>query len=84
MPRGGWSDDVEVMVEFRGLGQWQQMRRRLAETPGVEDLEVGQMSARSASVKLRYPGGPERLAAELQPQGMQLSNHGGQWVLQAR
>jgi hypothetical protein len=82
---GGWtSDDIEFVVEFRGLGQWQQIRRRLNETPGVEEMEIGQMSARSANVKLRYPGGPERLAGDLSAQGMQLSNQGGQWVLQAR
>ena len=80
----GWSDDVEVVVEFRGLGQWQNMRRQLLETPGVEDLEVGQMSARAANIKLRYPGGGERLANDLGSQGMQLSRQGGQWVLQAR
>jgi hypothetical protein len=80
----GWTDDIELVVEFRGLGQWQQMRRRLNETPGVEDLEIGQMSARSANVRLRYPGGAERLAGDLGAQGMQLSNQGGQWVLQAR
>ena len=81
---GGWSDDIELVVEFRGLGQWRQMRERLNETPGVEDLEVGQMSARTASVKLRYPGGAERLVHDLSAQGMQLSNQGGNWVLQAR
>lgn len=81
---GGWSDDIELLVEFRGLGQWQQMRRRLTETPGVEDLEVGQMSARTAMVKLRFPGGPERLSGDLNAQGMQLSKQGGNWVLQAR
>ena len=79
---GGLSDDIELMVEFRGLGQWQQLRQRLTQTPGVEDLEVGQMSARSASVKLRYPGGPERLAVELGSQGLQLTSQDGQWVLQ--
>jgi Uncharacterized protein conserved in bacteria (DUF2066) len=81
---GGWTDDIEFVVEFRGLGQWRQMRERLNETPGVEDLEVGQMSARTASVKLRYPGGAERLANDLSAQGMQLSNQGGSWVLQSR
>ena len=82
---GGWtSDDIELIVEFHGLGQWQQIRRRLNETPGVEDLEIGQMSARSASVKLRFPGGPEQLAGDLSAQGLQLTKQGGQWVLQAR
>jgi hypothetical protein len=80
----GWSDDIELVVEFRGLGQWRQMRERLNETPGVEDLEVGQMSARTASVKLRYPGGAERLATDLSAYDMKLSNQGGNWVLQAR
>ena len=81
---GGWTDDIELVVEFRGLGQWRQIRERLNETPGVEDLEVGQMSARTASVKLRYPGGAERLANDLGAQDLQLSNRSGSWVLQAR
>ena len=81
---GGWTDDVELVVEFRGLGQWQQMRQKLVETPGVEDVEVGQMSARSASIKLRYPGGAQRLATDLGGRGLSLDNQGGSWVLQSR
>jgi hypothetical protein len=75
-------DSVRMTVEFRGLSQWQQVRSKIAGLPGVEDLEVSQMTARGAAVSLRYPGGAERLGEELAAQGLSLSSQGGEWVLQ--
>lgn len=80
----GAPETVNITVEFRGLGQWQQIRSRLTGMAGVEDLEVGQMTARAAAVSLRYPGGGERLAEDLAGQGMSLAPQAGQWLLQAR
>ena len=53
-------------------------------TPGVEELDVAGLSARSARVTLRYAGGGERLAQELAQQGLNLRNVGGTWQLSLR
>jgi uncharacterized protein DUF2066 len=73
--------DLLIAVEFRGMGEWQDISRRLASTPGVEELEVAGLSARSARVTLRYAEGAQRLAEVLARQGLNLRNAGGNWVL---
>jgi uncharacterized protein DUF2066 len=73
--------DLLITVEFRGMGEWQEISRRLGSTPGVEELEVAGLSARSARVTLRYAEGVQRLAEVLAGQGLNLRNAGGNWVL---
>jgi hypothetical protein len=73
--------DLLITVEFRGMGEWQEISRRLGSTPGVEELEVAGLSARSARVTLRYAEGAQRLAEVLAGQGLNLRNAGGNWVL---
>ena len=58
--RGG--RDLLITVEFRGMSEWQDISRKLAATPGVEELDVAGLSARGARVTLRYAGGAEGLA----------------------
>jgi hypothetical protein len=77
----GPAEGMTMLVEFRNMRQWQDMRRVIAETPGVESLVVGGLSARGADVSLRFPGGGEQLAEALASQGMTLSRVGGTWVL---
>jgi hypothetical protein len=73
--------DMLIAVEFQGMGEWQDISRRLSALPGVEELEVAGLSARGARVTLRYAEGPERLADALAEQGLSLRNAGGSWVL---
>jgi hypothetical protein len=73
--------DLLIAVQFRGMSEWQDISRKLSATPGIEELEVAGLSARSARVTLRYVEGAERLADALAQQGLSLSNAGGNWVL---
>ncbi len=73
-----------VSVEFRGMAEWQDISRRLAATPGIQDLDVAGLSARGARVTFRYPEGPQRLTQALDVQGLSLKNNSGTWVLSAR
>jgi hypothetical protein len=72
---------VQLLVEFRSMGQWQEIRRQIEETPGVEDMQIGGISTRGADVALRFPGGGEQLAEALRPQGLQMRNSGGTWLV---
>jgi hypothetical protein len=76
--------DLLIAVEFRGMGEWQDISRKLSATPGVEELDVAGLSARGARVTLRYGDGAERLVDELAQQGLSLRNNGGTWVLSSR
>jgi hypothetical protein len=71
-------------VEFRGMGEWQTLSRRLAEMPGVEDIDVAGLSARGARVTLKYSGGMNRLAEAAAQQGMTLRNGANGWMLSAQ
>lgn len=74
---------VQILVEVRTIEQWQDIRRLLQETPGVEDLQVGGISARGADVALRYPGGGAQLADALQARGLEMHNASGVWRMRA-
>jgi len=76
--------DLLISVEFRGMGEWQDISRKLAATPGIEELDVAGLSARGARVTLRYAGGAERLTDALAGQGLALRNVGGNWVISAQ
>jgi uncharacterized protein DUF2066 len=73
--------DLLIAVEFRGMSEWQDISRKLSAMPGIEELEVAGLSARSARVTLRYAEGAERLAEALAQQGLSMRNVGGSWVL---
>lgn len=73
--------DMLIAVEFQGMSEWQDISRRLASLPGVEELEVAGLSARGARVTLRYAEGAERLADALAEQGLSLRNAGGNLIL---
>jgi len=73
---------VQLIVEFRNMREWQEIRTRIAGTPGVENLQVGGLSVRSADVALRYPGGGGRLARALAAKGLDVRSTGGAWQVQ--
>ncbi len=73
--------NLEISVEFRGMGEWRDISRKLAATPGIEDLDVAGMSGRGARVTMSYPDGPQRLADVLAGEGLILKRAGAGWVL---
>jgi hypothetical protein len=77
-PAGGLQP-VQLLVEFRNGREWQDLHRQIAETPGVENFEVGAFSARGADITLRFPGGGGQLAEALSGQGLEVRNFGGTW-----
>jgi hypothetical protein len=81
---GGGDAPMVVTVEFRGMSEWTDISRALSATPGIEDLDVLGLSARSARVTLRYAGGAQQLSGALAQQGLTLRNAGSGWVLAGR
>lgn len=72
---------VSFVAEFNSLAQWNDIRTQLLDTPGVDDVNISTMSARSADVALRYPGGVQSLANAVGSRGLTLVNNGTGWVL---
>lgn len=81
MSSGG--EAVRMQVEFQGLAEWNAMRARMLETPGVADVSIEAISARSADVQLTYPGGGGPLANALAARGLTLTSIGGNWFLRS-
>jgi len=79
----GGGSAVQMSVEFSSLDEWNDLRRVLLDLPGVDDVRIGAISARSAEVSVRYPGGGNGLASALASQGLALMDAGGTWVLRS-
>ena len=47
---------VQAEVQFSGLFEWQEIRRKLAKTPEIDELKIGRLSARGADVTLNHSG----------------------------
>lgn len=74
---------VLLTVEFASLRQWQDIRARLRKIPGIQALEVGSLSARSADITFRFPGGVQAFSGKLSQHNMVLTNLGGVLVLRS-
>ncbi len=74
-------EPVQITVEFRSLHEWQSIRQQIAETPGVDDLQVAGQSGRSAEIAVRFPGGGSQLADSLASQGLDVREVGGTWIV---
>lgn len=75
--------EVRIVAEFSSLAQWNEIRTQLLETPGVENLAISTVSARSADLALQYPGGAQALANALGGRGLRLIDSGAGWTLSA-
>lgn len=75
----GSGSEVELEVQFSSLDEWNDLRGQLLDLPGVDDVRVGTVSAGSAGVSLRYPGGGQSLAAALSQKGLSMVSANGFW-----
>ena len=77
----GGVGDLKLSVEFRSMGEWADISKRLSGVPGVADIDVAGMSGRGARLTLRYADGLDRLA-EVAPQyGLLMRQGSAGWVL---
>lgn len=78
----GLGEEVAIRVQYNNLADWYSIRDILQRTNGVNDLREAGVSARNASVTLRFPGGGNQLATVLASQGFSMTNTGLSWQLQ--
>ncbi|HEV3241955.1 MAG TPA: DUF2066 domain-containing protein [Methyloceanibacter sp.] len=83
-PQGEPGRLVTAVVQFGGLKEWQQIRGRLVQVPGIRDLEVNSLSARTASITFDYAGSLGRLQKVLVDGGFSFENGEDNFVLRAR
>ena len=75
---------VTAVVVFAGLKEWQQIRGRLTQVPGLQRLEVNSLSARTASITIDYAGSLGHLQQVLGQNGFSFENREEAFVLRAR
>jgi hypothetical protein len=75
---------VTAVVVFAGLKEWQQIRGRLTQVPGLQGLEVNSLSARTASVTFGYAGSLGHLQKVLADSGFSFENRDEAFVLRTR
>lgn len=78
----GEAQTLAVMVPLNGLGDWTQLREKLARTPAIRSWEIGAISKSSASLVLHYVGAQAQLEGTLVQNGLVLSWADDHWQLQ--
>lgn len=76
-----YGEAVNLVAEFNSDRQWDDIRGKLLDTPGVDNVAITSMTTRNASIALNYPGGINALANALGGRGLALFNNGAAWVL---
>jgi hypothetical protein len=75
------ADVLQIDVVFQSQAEWNDMRGRILDVDGVDNVNIGALSARSAELGLTYSGGGNALATVLTQQGMTLTQNGNRWSL---
>jgi hypothetical protein len=73
---------IQVAVPVASLEQWNDLRARLVDTPGVSGVDLSSLSARGAVVRLNYSVSFPDLQAELADRRLDLALRGETWVIQ--
>jgi hypothetical protein len=76
--------NVQAVVQFTGLKDWQDIRARLMQVAGIQALEVNELSARAASITFDYAGSLGKLQAELGQSGFAMDEKDGTFVLHSK
>jgi hypothetical protein len=76
--------NVQAVVQFTGLKDWQDIRARLMQVAGIQALEVNALSARAASITFDYAGSLGKLQAELGQSGFAFDEKDGTFVLHSK
>jgi hypothetical protein len=66
----GEVSSIQITAQFSGLKEWQAIRTRLQNLPGVQNWDLKSVNPRSASISFDFPGGAGRLTAMAGAQGL--------------
>lgn len=70
----GEVSSVQITAEFSGLKEWQAIRTRLQNLPGVQNWDLRSVNPRSAIISFDFPGGAGRLTSMAGAQGLAVEN----------
>lgn len=79
--RGGIGGTLVADARFSGLGEWEYIRKTLASSPFVADMDVQGISSGGAEISITYRGTSEKLAEALRSQNVALTQSEGTWQI---
>lgn len=77
----GNGEPVNFIAEYVSSDQWNNLRGKLLNMPGVDSMQISSASDSRADISLRYPGGASAFAAAVSGQGLSFFNSADGWVL---
>ena len=80
----GEVSNVQITAEFSGLREWQAIRTRLQNLPGVQNWGLRSVNPRSAIISFDFPGGPSRLSAIAAAQGLAVESVADGLIIKTR
>ena len=75
---------IQITAQFSGLKEWQTIRARLQNLPGVQNWDLKSVNPRSAQISLNFPGGPGRLGAMAAGQGLSVEKGADGLIVKTR
>ena len=78
------SHSIPVTVPFTSPSEWNAVRSRILSSPGIIGVDVSTLAADGAVIRLMYVGDLQVVQTSMQGTGLQMSQIGGTWVIQAQ
>ena len=72
---------ISVRVPFSGPSEWNGLRSRILETPGVAGLDVSSLGADGAVVALTFTGTAETMQSAMRSSGLSMQQSSGGWQI---
>ena len=77
------SSSIPVSVPFSSPSEWNAIRSRILSAPGIIGVDVSTLAGDGAVIRLMYVGDLLEVQTSMQATGLQMSQVGGNWVIQA-
>lgn len=77
------SHSIPVAVPFSSPSEWNAIRSRILSSPGIIGVDVSTLGGDGAVIRLMYVGDLQVVQTSMQGTGLQMSQIGGNWVIQS-
>ncbi|MFZ1988627.1 MAG: DUF2066 domain-containing protein [Alphaproteobacteria bacterium] len=81
---GGEQNTLVASVPFSSLQEWLGVRRKLRQTPTIQNFDVLALSTQGAEVQLIFGGTPDQLRIALAQVSLKLDQSGSHWRISAQ
>jgi uncharacterized protein DUF2066 len=82
-PRSDQQASLSISVPITSLGEWLQVRNRLASVPSIRKVDLLSLSRQEARIQIKYLGNPDALKSSLAEVNLDLAGGDPLWRIQA-